>query len=122
MNKTLLAFCNLRDTWEQAKTLKEKMEIASSVYHGMGKSNALTELMAGRQNFLQRPGNSNPGHQANQQRHIPYGIPVPHHGSGQRHPNSMDVDISAMLKDRDNTLQLVRKICWENKLCFNCLK
>lgn len=123
MSHQRIAFCNLRENWAGAHTLSAKMDIASSVYSGMGKSSALTSLLTSKITphvhnsscSCHQHKNHNSDVRSQQLKtQIHSGISVP------KPSNAMDIDINAV--DRENVLSLVREICQKYYLCYNCLK
>lgn len=107
-----LAFCCcLQPGWSSASTLTAKIALAAEGAKTLDRLSALPSfnlLNNRRPQHAPRPLISKPS--------AAFSVPV-HHSRGSR---PMDVDVAAL--DPADPMNAIRRICWDRKLCFYCLR
>lgn len=109
LHPDLLYCCNFQQGWSNIATLTQKMLVASEASKVLDSISSLktTNLFNPRRQLPPRP-NPTP------RPPLQFGIPV------NRDPNAMDIDVAAL--DPSNPMSAIKRICWERKLCFYCLR
>lgn len=113
LHPDLLYCCNFQQGSSNISTLSQKMTVASEAAKVL---DSISSLKTTNVFNPRRPPHFSKPHQHLSTSHKPlvqFGIPVKDH-------NAMDINIAAL--DPADPMTAIRRICWDRKLCFYCLK